>query len=192
MKTFRRLGRSVSLLALGLAFLGSAPKGSVPLEDLAQNAALRDFESWKELTEGPYKVHPRVWAGCVPPSSQQYDHPGELLAYGSDRFIRVYADPQALPLMRSPRGPKFPVGSKIAKVKLLPGSTRPVSVAFMVKREAGYNPASLDWEFLFFDGQPLRQTALDAGARCQECHGGMVEGDGVYGSYLAERRGTAR
>lgn len=188
MKRFFRLG---PLLLLAFVGLGSAPQGSAAPQELAANADLRDFESWEELTPGPYRVPSVLSTLCAPHPAGQTPplmHPGEPAVH-DDHFIRVYADPQALSLMRSPRGPKFPVGSRIAKVKLREGSDRPDSVAFMVKREAGYNPASLDWEFLFFDGQPLRQTRLGPGARCQECHGGMVEGDGVYGSYLPERQG---
>jgi Cytochrome P460 len=56
-------------------------------------------------------------------------------------------------------------------------------LAFMVKRKAGFNPASLDWEFLFFDGQVKRQ--MSAGSTCQDCHGNRKEADGVFGSYLS-------
>jgi hypothetical protein len=177
------LRRSRVFLFLGLVLFGSA-LASEP-QALNQRAALRDFGSWQELTAGPYKVSPQVSTLCV----TGFDHPGELVLNGGDHFIRVYANPQAHPLMRSPRGPKFPVGSVIAKAKLKTGSTRPVAVAFMVKHEAGYSPESLDWEFLFFEGAPLRQKALSAGSRCQDCHGNLTEGDGVFGSYLAERQG---
>jgi hypothetical protein len=78
----------------------------------------------------------------------------------------------------------------IAKAKLVEGSRRPVAVAFMIKHEAGYAPEALDWEFLYFDGDPLRRVSLDAGLRaCQGCHGSLKEGDGVFGSYLPERQG---
>ena len=106
-----------------------------------------------------------------------------------DLSIRVYANPQAYPLLHNSRGPKFPVGSILAKAKLVEGSPRPVAVAFMIKHEAGYDPEALDWEFLYFDGDPLRQAKLDAGlGTCQGCHGSLKEGDGVFGSYLPERQ----
>lgn len=159
-------------------------------QTLSQNATLRSFESWDEPTAGPYKVDPGLWTQCMPPvGGPPLSHPGETAA--AAHFIRVYANPKAAPVLRAGRGPKFPVGSILAKAKLLEGSRRPVSVAFMVKREKGYNPASLDWEFLFYAGEQLRPISLKAGATCQGCHGGQAEGDGVYGSYLAERRGTS-
>jgi hypothetical protein len=174
----RRLSRSNALFLLSLlslAFLGSAPAPE-------ENALLRTYASWEELTPGPHKVPAASAALCVPPHT--VTHPGvdDHQPSGTDHFIRVYANPPAVPLLRSHRGEKFPVGAMIAKVKLLQGSDRPVSVAFMIKRKAGFKPSSLDWEFLFFDGQMKQQAA--AGSRCQECHGGLKEVDGVFASYL--------
>jgi Cytochrome P460 len=185
MNRTRSLGRTRAFLFLGLALLGSTFSGGSERPTLSESAALRDFGSWQELTQGPYEVSPQVSAKCI----TGFNHPGEPLAPGADHFIRVYANPQAHPLMRSPRGPKFPVGSMIAKVKLKERSTHPEAVAFMVKREAGYSSASLDWEFLFFEGDPLRQKVLSADLTCEQCHGSLKEGDGVFGSYLAERQG---
>ncbi len=185
----RSSSRFRAALVLGLALLGGSLPGLSALPALSGNAALRDFESWQELTTGPYKVPRPVWTLCTPEPATQLSHPGETLPTGTDRFIRVYANPKAFPLMRSPRGTKFPVGSVIAKAKLVEGSSRPVSVAFMIKREAGFDPASLDWELLFFSGNPMQQVNLSAGSSCQQCHGNLKEADGVYGSYLAERQG---
>lgn len=178
-------GRFRVLPFLGLVLLGSALASESEPQALNQNAALRDFGSWQELTAGPHRVSPQVSALCV----TGFNHPGEPVLNGGEHFIRVYANPQGYPLMRGPRGRKFPVGSVIAKVKLIEGGNRPDAVAFMVKHEAGYSPESLDWEFLFFQGNPLHQKALSAGSRCRECHGNLTEGDGVFGSYLAERQG---
>jgi hypothetical protein len=178
MKMIRRLSRSGMFFLLSLfslAFLGSAPAPE-------ENALLRTYASWEELTPGPHKVPAASAALCIP--AYIITHPGvdDLQPSGTDHFIRVYANPRAVPLLRSRRGEKFPVGAMIAKVKLLQGKDLPVSVAFMIKREAGYNPGSLDWEFLFFDGQMKQQ--VPAGSQCQECHGGLKEVDGVFASYL--------
>ena len=183
--------RSRAALILGLTLLGGSLSGLSALPALSGNTALRDFESWQELTSGPYKVPHSMWALCVPPPATQRYHPGETLPTGTDRYIRVYANPKAFPLKRSPRGTKFPVGSVIAKTKLVEGSDRPVSVAFMIKRRAGFDPASLDWEFLFFSGNPMQQVNMRAGSSCYQCHGDLKEADGIYGSYLAERQGRA-
>jgi hypothetical protein len=180
MAMMRRLNRSSVLLLLGLLGLaGSAPAHS-DHGDLRDD--LTDYASWRELTHGPYKVSPAVSALCTPPQPQP-SHPGDVDPGGRDHFIRVYANAAAAPLLRSRRGEKFPVGAVIAKVKLLEGRDVPASIAFMVKRKAGFHPASLDWEFLFFDGRVQRQ--MSAGTQCQGCHGNLKEADGVFGSYLS-------
>lgn len=170
----RRLSRSLVLLLFGLVLLGSAP-----VQD--ERSVLRSYASWDEITHGPYKVSPAAAAACAPPLPP-LEHPGDVDPTGADHFIRVYANPQAAALLRSHGGDKYPVGSVIAKAKLLAGKDTPVSVAFMVKRKPGFNPASLDWEFLFFDGKVERQ--LPAGSKCQDCHGDLQEKDGVFASYL--------
>jgi hypothetical protein len=174
-----RSGMPVLLGLLSLSLLSSAPARD---EKENETAALRAYASWSEITHGPYKVSPAVSTLCIPPPPQAV-HPGPADPGGSDPFIRVYANPEAAPLLRSRGGERFPVGAMIAKVKLLQGKDAPVSVAFMVKRKAGFNPASLDWEFLFFDGQVKRQ--MSAGTACQGCHGSRKEADGVFGSYLS-------
>ena len=174
---------------LGLAFLVSALAVQGEPQTLERSSSLRDFASWREATSGPYKVPRELWTDCMAPIP--VSHPGRSVAPDADMdlSIRVYANPPAYPLLQSPRGPQFPVGSIVAKAKLVEGSPGPVAVAFMIKHEAGYDPAALDWEFLYFDGDPLHRVSLDAGSRtCQGCHGSLKEGDGVFGSYLPERQ----
>ena len=174
---------------LSLAFLVSALAVQGEPQTLERRSSLRDFASWREATSEPYKVPQEVWAACMPPFPVH--HPGRPVTADEDKelSIRVYANPAAYALLRSPRGPKFPVGSIVAKAKLVEGGPDPVAVAFMIKHEAGYDPEALDWEFLYFAGDPLRRVKLDAGSRdCQGCHGSLKEGDGVFGSYLPERQ----
>jgi len=174
---------------LGLAFLVSTLAVQGEPQALERSSSLRDFASWREATSGLYKVPQEIWTACMPPT--QVGHPGRRVASDADMdlSIRVYANPPAYPLLRSPRGPQFPVGSILAKEKLVEGSPDPVAVAFMIKHEAGYDPEARDWEFLYFDGDPLRRVSLGAASRtCQECHGSLKKGDGVFGSYLPERQ----
>jgi hypothetical protein len=174
---------------LSLAFLVSALAVQGEPQALERSSSLRDFASWREATSGPYKVPQELWVMCMPPTL--VGHPGRRVASDADMdlSIRVYANPQAYPLLRSPSGPKYPVGSIIAKAKLVEGSRRPVAVAFMIKHEAGYDPEALGWEFLYFGGNPLRQVRQEGVFPCRGCHGSLQEGDGVFGSYLPERQG---
>ncbi|HKV08085.1 MAG TPA: cytochrome P460 family protein [Thermoanaerobaculia bacterium] len=174
---------------LGLALLVSALAVQGEPQALERSSSLRDFASWREATSGPYKVPQELWTMCMPPTI--VGHPGRRVASDADMdlSIRVYANPKAYPLLRSPSGPKYPAGSIVAKAKLVEGSHRPVAVAFMIKHEAGYDPEALDWEFLYFNGNPLHQVSVEDGVTCRGCHATMKEGDGVFGNYLPERQG---
>jgi hypothetical protein len=75
----------------------------------------------------------------------------------------------ALAVARSPKGGKFPVGTLI---QLVPQEA-------MVKRRAGWNPATHDWEFFFLDTSPAGTTVVTRGAdnvanrfggNCASCH----------------------
>lgn len=76
---------------------------------------------------------------------------------------------EALAVARSPKGGKFPVGTL---VQLVPQEA-------MVKRRAGWNPATHDWEFFFLDVSPTGTKILTRGTdqvvnrfggNCASCH----------------------
>src|SRR5688500_18007584 len=158
-----------------------------PHPRLAEFKELRDYSSWQEVTDGPHKVLPKLWIKCVaPPPGWDLPHPGEVEVQGKDRYIRVFASSHTARLMRESRVERYPEGSAVAKVKLAEGSSEPVAVAFMVKREPGSNPEGRDWEYLLFEGKPLRLSAKGALATCQGCHGEQDYTDGLYRSYLSD------
>jgi hypothetical protein len=162
-----------------------------PHPRLADFEELRDYSSWEEVTSGPHKVLPEIWADCMPPIPPD-PHPGTVDLEGKDRFIRVFASSHAASLMREPRVERYPEGSVVAKVKLGEGSSEPVGVAFMIKHEPGYNPKGRDWEYLVFEGKPLRLTARGAISTCQGCHGEQTYTDGLYRSYLSDGNAAAK
>ena len=94
--------------------------------------------------------------------------------------------------MREQRVESYPVGSVVAKVKLIEGSSEPTGVAFMVKREPGYNPQGRDWEYFLFEGKPLKLNARGALSTCQGCHGEQEYTDGLYRSYLSDGNVAAK
>jgi hypothetical protein len=170
---------------VAVAVLGAAP--SQPrLDDFEE---LRDYSSWQEVTSGPHQVPLQAAADCMAP---QLPHPGAVELPDRDRYVRVFASSQAAPLMRAPRVESYPVGSVVAKVKLVEGFSEPTGVAFMVKGKPGSNPEGRDWEYFVFEGQPLRLAARGAVASCQRCHGEMTYTDGLYRSYLSDGTGAAQ
>jgi hypothetical protein len=168
----------VVFLAVCMALRAEAPQPR-----LADFAELRDYASWPEVTSGPHKVPQQAATDCMAPG---FPHPGAADPSDKDRYVRVFATSEAAPLMRAPRVESYPVGSVVAKVKLIDGSSEPTGVAFMVKREPGSNPKSRDWEFFIFEGKPLRLAAHGAVETCQNCHGEQTYTDGLYRSYLSD------
>ena len=154
-----------------------------PQPPLADFDELLDYASWPEVTSGPHKVPQRSVFDCMSPD---FPHPGAVDDWDKDRYVRVFATSEAAPLMREQRVESYPVGSVVAKVKLIEGSSEPTGVAFMVKRERGYNLESRDWEFFVFEGRPLRLAARGAISTCQNCHGELTYTDGLYRSYLSD------
>ena len=76
---------------------------------------------------------------------------------------------EALAVARSPKGGKFPVGTLL---QLVPQEA-------MVKRRAGWNPTTHDWEFFFLDVSPEGTKIVNRGAdavvnrfggNCASCH----------------------
>lgn len=76
---------------------------------------------------------------------------------------------EALEIARSPKGGRYPVGTII---QLVPQEA-------MVKRRAGWNPATNDWEFFFLDVSPEGTKIATRGAdevvnrfggNCASCH----------------------
>lgn len=165
-----------------------------PNPPLANFKELRNYSSWEEVTDGPHKVLPRTWSLCIapPPPGWELPHPGAVEAQGKDRYIRVFASSRTARLMRGSRVERYPKGSVVAKVKLGEGSSDPVAVAFMVKGKPGSNPEGRDWEYLLFEGKPLRLSARGALSTCQGCHGEQAYTDGLYRSYLSDGHVAAK
>src|SRR4026209_1079444 len=141
-----------------------------PQPRLADFEELLDYASWPEITSGPHKVPQQSVLDCMAPA---FPHPGAADRADKDRYVRVFATSEAAPLMREPRVESYPVGSVVAKVKLIEGSAEPTGVAFMVQREPGYTPEGRDCVYFVFEGKPLRLAARGPISTCQNCHGEM-------------------
>ena len=180
-----------AIAAAVLALAVGAALGADPHPRLADFKELRDYSSWEEVTSGPHEVLPEISAQCAPIIPPE-PHPGAVEAQGKDRYIRVFASSHTAALMREPRVERYPEGSVVAKVKLIEGSSEPTGIAFMIKREAGYNPEGRDWEYLVFEGKPLKLSARGALSTCQGCHAEQTYTDGLYRSYLSDGNVAAK
>lgn len=171
----------ISCLAATLLMAGATSDGSSRPQEEAD--VLGSYESWKEMTNGPAKVLPRLWVLCVP---EPPPHPGLGADLQAERYIRVYANDLAAPAFSRRSPGAFPVGARLAKVKLIHAQGPKKAVAIMIKREKGFAPQALDWEFQIFEGSPLRRVSLSKNSSCAECHGRIPEVDGVFASYLGD------
>jgi Cytochrome P460 len=57
----------------------------------------------------------------------------------------------------------------------------------MVKREAGFNPESGDWEFFVVNGAGTRVQASGRLENCMACHAGQKDSDYTFRTYLPAR-----
>jgi hypothetical protein len=103
-------------------------------------------------------------------------HAGE-----SKEFNVVYFNEAAGAALNGARPAKFPVGSVIVSEKLSkPDDAPPQLLAVMVKRAAGFNPKSGDWEFLVVNGALTEVRERQKKGRCAECHASQRENDFVF------------
>jgi len=107
---------------------------------------------------------------------KEVSHAGE-----SKEFNVVYFNEAAGAAMSGERPLKFPAGSIIVSEKLSkPGDAPPSEIAVMVKRAAGFNPKSGDWEFFVVDGSLGRVRERQKKGRCVACHASQRENDFVF------------
>ena len=96
-------------------------------------------------------------------------------------FNVVYFNETARAAMSSRRPAKFPTGSVVVSEKLSkPDDPPPELLAVMVKRDAGFNPASGDWEFLVVSGALNEVRERQKKGSCVRCHSSQAERDFVF------------
>ncbi len=96
-------------------------------------------------------------------------------------FNVVYFNEAARAAMNSERPAKFPVGSVIVSEKLSKADDPPPGLlAVMVKRAAGFNKASGDWEFLVVNGALTEVRERQKKGSCLKCHSSQAERDFVF------------
>jgi hypothetical protein len=96
-------------------------------------------------------------------------------------FNVVYFNETARAAMSSQRPAKFPTGSIIVSEKLSkPDGPPPELLAVMVKRAAGFNAASGDWEFLVVSGALNEVRERQKKGSCIKCHSSQAGRDFVF------------
>jgi hypothetical protein len=142
-----------------------------------------DFVSWPTATAEPIPVDFKAPEFCRAPITPGSD---QAKAHGPHfkPAIVVRVNPEAIDPFKSHKS--VPVGSTVVKEKhpSLDGKGPPQEYAAMIRREAGYDPAHGDWEYLYVvQGKPHVITRGKLGS-CIDCHEGKKDQDYLFRTYL--------
>ena len=168
----------MNLFSLFLAVVAAA----TPVAPGALPESFAGYRKWHALTREPYPVPPALFFMCVHPPVQLTAE--QLREHGPHnmRYIRVFVNEAARIAFGQRATKPFPPGSVIVKEKLMsPEAPSHAGIGVMVKRQAGFDPAAGDWQFLFV---PEGSFAPNATASvCSDCHRAKRTEDFVFGSY---------
>jgi len=159
-----------------------SPRAAVTIDTPRAPAELiAGYRQWTRVNPKPQMVVAQNSALCAIPMAVAA--PGS--PHGPDKYITVYVNEIGRHAMMEEKTPQFPQGSVIVKEKLTTAkSATPEMLTVMVKREAGYNPDSGDWEYMVFDGSGKTVQARGKLENCQACHRMDQDTDYVSRSYL--------
>src|SRR5688500_3414875 len=142
-------------------------------------ATVASYRKWTLVNPTPQLMEPLAALSCAIIPGRQEGSPH------LHKYINVFVNPVGREAMMSKQTPKFPVGSMIVKEKH--GSVEsmmPEVLTVMIKREAGYNPESGDWEYLVLDGAASRIVERGKLTRCSSCNVVYERRDFVSRTYI--------
>ena len=191
--------QTLALATFGIGLTLTAWQSSAQLKPKSAIVSeIKNYKSWREVTQRPVEMDPRVAMMCVAPSlvSRSTAPPTIRGTRGphQKKYIRVYVNGLGEEPMLE-RKPRFAVGSVIVKEKLpllknqktvKPPkiSAKPELLTVMIKREKGYDAANGDWEYLVTDGVGKQTGERGKLETCQGCHRPFAKTDYIVRSYL--------
>ncbi|MFL6231415.1 MAG: cytochrome P460 family protein [Pyrinomonadaceae bacterium] len=142
-----------------------------------------EHRSWARVNPAPARMDPATAALCRAPTPVN-DGRGTQGPHQA-KYLDVYVNPVGAKAMTGEDGAEFPRGSIIVKEKLArPGDDTVELMTAMVKREAGFNPESGDWEYFVVNGAGTQIQARGRLDNCTACHVGRKELDYTFRTYL--------
>ncbi|HEY0079960.1 MAG TPA: cytochrome P460 family protein [Pyrinomonadaceae bacterium] len=188
------LGLSAALLVFGVAlvFALTDKRRTQPAQPQRQTTQTSDasradeeifaHRSWTRVNSQRFRMQMITAVLCRMPTP--LDKALEDGGPHRDKFVTVYVNNKGKDAMMSQPRPKFPVGSLIVKEKFPTAEGgSPELMTAMLKREAGYNPESGDWEYLVLNGEGTKIEARGKLAECMSCHAIVDKQDFVFRSY---------
>ena len=162
-------------LCVSVAVLASKPissEGLVRDGESSSSKVIAGYKVWTQVNTVPHLVSSQLSAQCAAPTALQLSM--ENKNPHLNKFVLVYVNDIGKAAMLEQKVPVFPEGSVIVKEKRLSsvrGNTAlPELLTVMRKREAGYDPARGNWEYLVFDGAGQTLQASGKLENCQGCH----------------------
>jgi hypothetical protein len=179
-KVFLKSSLLISAFALGLSFYSSVTHSNQISPDKIEATEIDGYKHWTPANPKPVKLDAQIAVMCAPASAmRQPDSPH------ANKFITVYVNDKGKTALLKTANPQFPQGTIIVKEKLANESaTAPELLTVMLKREAGFNPPSNDWEFMVVNGDG--KTVIERGKlmNCITCHTAKRQQDFVFRNYL--------
>jgi hypothetical protein len=177
----------VLVVAAGALMVGATARSNrIPTKTVVDGTAadpvlakIADYKKWTRVNPTPELMDRAAAAACaaVVPAVDRGPH--------RNKYVTVFVNAEGSPAMLEQVNPHFPVGSIVVKEKLnSPTEGTPELLTAMVKREAGFNPASGDWEYLVLDGNASTITQRGKLASCNSCHTAYKDQDYITRSYL--------
>jgi hypothetical protein len=154
----------------------SAAVGMLTFESI-----MADYRTWRPRAAAPEPISAYIFGLCrLPTPHEQAFSESE---HGRERYVLDWANDAAAPGFAAQGAPPFAAGATIVKEKLLPsagGGFVLAALGIMTKRQPGFDAASGDWEYGYWEPQSglIRTPALTA--HCNGCHAGAADTDFVF------------
>jgi hypothetical protein len=132
-------------------------------------AEMAGYRAWGKLLPEPRLVPLELWQLCRSPTPEDWKVAAKTQGPHNQHFIQVYANPLASAALRQGHTTTLPIGSIIAKDKLLKQDTaKSEGTAVMIKRSDPKFAATGGWEFFFISSNG-KKASVDS-ASCAACH----------------------
>ena len=154
---------------------------AAPNPALEPPGELAKYRAWRPMLKAPLPVPMDLWLRCAAPTRAQWDETRKEHGPHNERFIQVYANPEALAGLSGGARPSLAPGSIIAKEKLPSSDAQAAAgVAFMVKRADPEFRSVGRVQFLDFPSTGDQRKTQKA---CANCHRSAAAKDYVFGTY---------
>jgi hypothetical protein len=138
------------------------------------------YRAWQPQSPDAVAISAYIFGLCrLPTLPEQQFAESE---HGHGRYLRDWANPEAVAGITRRGAPPFGEGSVIVKEKFVASSTGRdlVAIAMMIKREPGFEPTHGDWDYAYYEPDLGVIQSNEQSAYCSGCHAGAASTDYVF------------